>query len=168
LGYQVAASTVWKILHQAGIDPAPRRVGPTWTQFLTAQAKGIMACDFPHVDTIGLTRIYVLFLMEIATRRVHLLGATTNPTGQWVAQQARNLMLDLGERAGQFRFLIRDRDAKYTAMFDTVFQTEGVQVLLTPVLVENAAVGSGLGLSGRPPGRRRRPWADDLNLCRLG
>jgi transposase InsO family protein len=132
LGYRVAASTVWCILTRAGVDPAPRRTGPTWTQFLTAQAKGILACDFLHVDTIGLTRIYVLFLMEIATRRVHILGATTNPSGEWVAQQARNLMMDLGERARQFRFLIRDRDTKYTAVFDEVFTTEGIEVLRSP------------------------------------
>ncbi|OKI63429.1 hypothetical protein A6A27_26830 [Micromonospora sp. CB01531] len=132
LGYRIAPSTIWAILTKAGVGPAPRRAGPTWTEFLTAQAKGILACDFLRVDTIGLTRIYVLFLMEFATRRVHVLGATTNPTGQWVAQQARNLMLDLGERANRFRFLIRDRDTKYTAMFDTVFQAEGVEVLLTP------------------------------------
>jgi transposase InsO family protein len=107
-------------------------VGPTWTEFLTAQARGILSCDFLHVDTIGLNRIYVLFLMEVATRRVHLLGATTNPSGQWVAQQARNLMLELGERVDQFRFLIRDRDAEYTRMFDEVFRAEGVQILLSP------------------------------------
>jgi putative transposase len=132
LGYRIAPSTIWTILTKAGVGPAPRRAGPTWTEFLTAQAKGILACDFLHVDTIGLTRIYVLFLIEIATRRVHLLGATTNPSGQWVAQQARNLMLDLGERTTRFQFLIRDRDAKYTATFDTAFQAEGIQVLLTP------------------------------------
>jgi transposase InsO family protein len=132
LGYRVAASTVWSILTKAGLDPAPRRSGPSWTQFLKAQAKGILACDFLHVDTIGLTRIYVLFLMEIATRRVHLLGVTTHPNGAWVAQQARNLMLDLGERAGQFRFLIRDRDTKYTTMFDEVFTSEGIEVLRSP------------------------------------
>jgi transposase InsO family protein len=132
LGYQVAASTVWTILTNAGVDPAPRRSGPTWTQFLSAQAKGILACDFLHVDTVGLTRIYVLFLMEIATRRVHILGATTNPTGAWVAQQARNLMMELGDRTGQFRFLIQDRDSKYTAAFNEVFSTEGIKVLRTP------------------------------------
>jgi putative transposase len=132
LGYRVAASTVWSIPTNAGIDPAPRRTGPTWTQFLTAQAKKILACDFLHVDTIGLTRISVLFLMEIATRRVHLLGATTHPSGEWVAQQARNLMMDLGEKAAQFRFLIRDRDAKYTDMFDQVFTSEGIEILRSP------------------------------------
>jgi putative transposase len=99
LGYSIAASTVWALLTKAGIDPAPRRAGPTWTEFLAAQAKGILACDFLHVDTIWLTRIYVLFLMELDTRRVHVLGTTANPTGAWVTQQARNLMMDLGEQA---------------------------------------------------------------------
>jgi putative transposase len=98
---------VWKVLQSAGVDPAPRRAGPTWPQFLTSQARGILACDFLHVDTIALKRIYVLFVMEIATRRVHLLGATRNPDGGWVVQQARNLIMDLGHRATQFRFLIR-------------------------------------------------------------
>jgi transposase InsO family protein len=132
LGYRLGASTIWAILTKAGAGPAPRRAGPTWTEFLTAQGKGILACDFLHVDTVGLTRIYVLFLMEVATRRVHVLGATTNPTGEWVAQQARNLMLELGERAARFRFLIRDRDAKYTGVFDAVFHAEGIEVLRTP------------------------------------
>jgi len=132
LGYRIASSTVWTILTKAGVDPAPRSGGPTWTQFLTSQAKGLLACDFLHVDTIGLTRIYVLFLMEVATRRVHILGATTNPTGEWVAQQARNLMMHLGHQASTFRFLIRDRDAKYTTMFDEVFTSEGIEVLRSP------------------------------------
>lgn len=132
LGYQVSASAVWKILHTAGIDPAPRRAGPTWTQFLSAQAKAILACDFLHVDTISLKRIYVLFVMEIATRRVHLLGATPHPTGPWVTQQARNLLMDLGERAGQFTFLIRDRDTKFSGAFDTVFTAHGVRIIRTP------------------------------------
>ena len=132
LGYRVAASTVWSILTAAGVDPAPRRGGPTWSQFLTAQAEGILACDFLHVDTIGLTRIYVLFLMEVETRRVHVLGVTKYPTGEWVTQQARNLLLDLGDRVARFRFLIRDRDSKYIAAFDEIFVAEGIEILRTP------------------------------------
>jgi transposase InsO family protein len=131
-GYRIAASTVWTILTKAGIDPAPRRAGPTRTQFLKSQAKGILVCDFLHVDTIGLTRIYVLFLMEVDTRRVHVLGATTNPTGVCVAQRARNLMMELGERAKQFRCLIHDRDTKYTAVFDQVFTADGIKIVRTP------------------------------------
>jgi putative transposase len=131
LGYRLAPSTIWAILTRGRCWSGAAAGRPTWTGFLTGQAKGILACAFLHVDTIGLTRIYVLFLMEVATRRVHRLGATTNPTGQWVAQQARNLMLELGERAARFRFLIRDRDAKYTRMFDAVFGAEGIEVLLT-------------------------------------
>ncbi|WP_446220123.1 integrase core domain-containing protein [Micromonospora sp. IBHARD004] len=138
LGYRVAPSTVWTVLTAAGVDPAPRRGGPAWTEFLTAQARGVLARDFLHVDTIGLTRVYVLFLMEIATRRVHVLGATTNPAGEWVTQQARNLLMDLGDRVAQFRVLIRDRDSKYTAAFDEVFTTEGIEILRTPTRAPRA------------------------------
>lgn len=145
LGYRLGASTIWAILTKAGAGPAPRRAGPTWTEFLTAQAKGILACDFLHVDTVGLTRIYVLFLMEVAARRVRVLGATTNPTGEWVAQQARNLMLEMGERAARFRFLIRDRDAKYTGMFDAVFHAEGIEVLRTPPQAPRANAYASVG-----------------------
>ena len=132
LGYQVAASTVWKILHQAGVDPAPRRGGPTWKQFLTTQARTILACDFFTVDTVLLTRIYVLFFMQLATRHVHVVGVTAHPTGAWVAQQARNVLLELDQRASGLRFLLRDRDSKFTTVFNAVFTGAGVNVIKTP------------------------------------
>ena len=132
LGYPVAASTVWKILHNAEVDPAPRRSGPTWKQFLTAQAQTILACDFFTVDTVLLKRLYVLFFVEIASRQVHVVGVTAHPTGAWVAQQARNLLMDLDQRAAGLRFLLPDRDTKFTAIFDTVFTAEGIDVIKTP------------------------------------
>ncbi|MEZ0074122.1 integrase core domain-containing protein [Planotetraspora sp. GP83] len=131
LGRKVSPATVWAILKKAGFDPAPQRSDPTWAQFLKAQASGILAADFFHVETITLARLYCFAVIEHATRRVHILGVTANPTANWVAQQARNLMLDLGDRTADFRFLIRDRDRKFTAPFDEVFKTEGIRVLLT-------------------------------------
>jgi putative transposase len=103
LGRRIAPSTVWAILKKAGIDPAPRRSGPAWGEFLRAQAEGILACDFFHAETIMLTRLYCFAVVEHATRRVHILGVTANPTAGWVAQQARNLLMDLEERAGPFK-----------------------------------------------------------------
>ena len=131
LGRTVSPATVWAILKKAGLDPAPRRSDPTWAQFLKAQAPGILACDFFSVETVMLARLYCFAVVEHATRRVHVLGVTANPTARWVAQQARNLMLDLGDRAGDFRFLIRDRDSRFTRLFDEVFTTEGIRVVLT-------------------------------------
>jgi putative transposase len=133
LGRQVGASTVWAILKRAGIDPSPRRSGPTWTEFLRAQAKGILACDFFHCDTVLLTRLYCLAVVEHATRRVHVLSVTAHPTADWVAQQARNLLMDLGDRGEQFKFVIRDRDSKFISMFDTVLASEGIQIITTPI-----------------------------------
>ena len=133
LGITVAPSTVWQILHAAGIDPAPRRAGPTWRQFLAAQAAGILVVDFLHVDTVLLKRLYVLVFIEHGTRRMHLGGVTEHPTGEWTVQQARNLALALGERFEDIRFLLRDRGSNFTASFDAVFQATGTRILLTAV-----------------------------------
>ena len=138
LGYTVAASTVWKIMKKAGLDPAPRRSGPTWQQFLTTQAKGILAVDFFHVDTALLRRLYVLFFVEHDRRRVYLAGITAHPTAAWVVQQARNLMMDLGDRVDTLRFLIRDRDATFTAAFDAVFTAVGIEILRAPARAPRA------------------------------
>jgi putative transposase len=131
LGYAIAASTVWEILHAAGIDPAPRRAGPTWRQFLTAQAHAIIACDFLVVETVLLKRLYVLVFIEHGTRRLHLGGVTAHPTGAWAVQQARNLAMDLGDRLDALRFLIHDRDPLFTTAFDEVFKAEGLRIITT-------------------------------------
>ncbi len=138
LCYRVSASSVRRVLRAAGIDPAPRRVSTTWRSFLAQQAAGIVACDFFFVDTVWLTRYYVLFFIEIETRRVHLCGITTNPTGGWVTQQARNLATALDERGRVVRHLIRDRDAKFTRSFDDVWRSIGAQAVRTPVRAPNA------------------------------
>ena len=138
LGHQIAASTIWKILTSAGIDPAPLRSGPTWRQFLTTQAHAILAVDFTHVDTVLLRRLYILVVIEHGTRRVHLAGITAHPTGAWVTQQARNLLIDLGDHAEQFRYLIRDRDTKFTAAFDAVFTGADIRIIRSPVRAPRA------------------------------
>ena len=132
LGHPIAASTVWQILHDAGIGPAPRRTGPTWKQFLTAQARGIIAVDFVHVDTVLLHRLYALIVMEHGTRRVRLAGITANPDGSWTRQAARNVLMDLGQRATSVKFPIRDGAGQFTSSFDAVFAAEGIRILASP------------------------------------
>ena len=140
LGHRIAASTVWQILHDAGIGPAPRRSGPSWRQFLTAQAKAVMAVDFLHVDTLFLTRIYALIAVEHGSRRTHLIGLSTHPTGAWTTQAARNLMIDLGDRVTTVKFLLRDRDSRFTGAFDAVFAAEGIRILISPPRAPRANV----------------------------
>jgi len=138
LGVRVSATAIRATLRRHGLNPAPRRTTMTWQAFLRQQAAGIVACDFFTVDTVRLRRLYVLFFIELDTRRVHLAGVTANPNGAWVAQQARNLMLALGEWGRRLRFLLRDRDAKFCRPFDDVFRAEGATVLLTPVQAPDA------------------------------
>ena len=134
----MAPSTVCQILKDAGIDPAPRRAADTWRRFLASQAATIMAADFFHVDTIFLKRLYALFFIEHGTRRVHLAGITAHPTGEWVTQQGRNLLMTLDDRAHRMKFLIRDRDTRFTAAFDAVFTAAGARIIKTPVQAPRA------------------------------
>jgi hypothetical protein len=120
LGVKVAASTVWEILKTSGIDPARRQTGPTWSQFLRSQAGAILASDFFTADLLDGTQAYVLAVIEHASRRIRILGVTQHPTGEWTTQQARNLLMDLGEQAHRVKFMIRDRGSNFTAAFDAV------------------------------------------------
>jgi putative transposase len=130
LGVKVAASTVWEILRASGIDPAPRRTGLTWPQFLRSQAEAILACDFLTVDLPGGTQAYVLAVIEHATRRIRILGLTVHPTGEWTAQQARNLLMDLDGQADRVKFMIRDRGSNFTAAFDAILTDAGIRTVL--------------------------------------
>jgi putative transposase len=133
LGARIAASTVWEILKNAGIDPTPRQADPTWPQFLRSQAEAILACDFFTTDLLDGTQAYVLAVIEHATRRIRILGVTSHPTGAWTAQQARNLLMDLGEQVHQVKFMIRDRGSNYTAAFDAILADTGIRTVLCNV-----------------------------------
>jgi putative transposase len=138
LGVRVPATAIRTTLRRHGMDPAPRPTAITWRAFLRRQAAGIVACDFFTVDTVWLRRLYVLFFIELATRRVYLAGVTANPNAAWVTQQARNLLQLLEQQGRRVRFLIRDRDAKFCGGFDDVFGSEGAEVLVAPVQAPNA------------------------------
>jgi putative transposase len=138
LGIKLAASTVWTILQEAGIKPAPKRIETSWPEFLRRQAASIFECDFLTVDTVFMKRFYVLFFIELATRRVWLAGITTNPDSVWVTQQARNLLMRLDDEDIRPRFLVRDRDTKFTPDFDEVFRSDGIRVIKAPVRAPKA------------------------------
>src|SRR5207247_3749484 len=133
LGVKIAASTAWEILKKAGIEPVPRRTGPGWSLFLRSQAEAILACDFFTADLLDGTQAYVLAVIEHATRRIRILGITLHPTGEWTAQQARNLIMDLGEQAHRVKFMIRDRGSNFTAAFDAVLAGAGIRTVLCNV-----------------------------------
>jgi putative transposase len=138
MGITIAASSVWAILKRHGVEPSPRRSGPTWTEFLSAQAKGLIACDFFHVDTVLLRRLYVLVFIHHDTRLLRIAGVTANPVTGWVTQQARNLSMGFAEPANAVKFLIRDSDTKFTASFDDVFTAEGTRIIKSPVRAPRA------------------------------
>jgi transposase InsO family protein len=132
LGMRISASSIRRVLRRHGLGPAPRN-GPTWSEFLRSQAYSVLATDFFTVDTAWMTQLYVLFVIELSTREVHVLGVTDHPTSTFVTQVARNLVGDLADRSRSVKFLIRDRDTKFTATFDEVFRSEGIRVIKTPI-----------------------------------
>jgi putative transposase len=132
LGHRVSGSTIRRILNLTRLGPAPRRADAHWRDFVRTHAGSIMACDFFCVDTVMLRRLYVFFIVEVGTRFVHILGVRPNPGGDWVAQRARDLLAELGDRAGHFKFLVRDRDTKFTAVFDEIFAGNDTTVIKIP------------------------------------
>src|SRR5664280_203876 len=138
LGLRVGATTIRTLLRTARLGPAPRHTGPSWTEFLRAQAGGIIACDFFTVETAWLRTLYVLVFIELGSRRIHLSPATEHPNSAWVTQQARNLVMNLDDRSLESRSLIRDRDSKYSRSFDAVLRSEGMRVIRTPFRAPNA------------------------------
>ena len=156
LGYRIGASTIRRVLKALKIPPAPKRhTDATWRQFLHTQASTMLATDFFHVDcAVTLQRLYCLFVMEVGSRYVHILGITANPDGLWTVQQIRNLLMNLGERAADFRFLVRDRAGQFTASFDAVLADAGIEAVMIPPRCPRAnAMRKG---SCSPPGRRSR------------
>jgi putative transposase len=137
LGISVSATSVRKVLLEQGLQPAPERSDSSWCAFLRAQAASVLACDFLTVETAFLQRVYVLFFISLATRRIEYIACTPNPDGHWTAQQARNFVMQLGDQQ-PFRFLIHDRDTKFSHAFDEVFRSEGIKVIRTPVQAPNA------------------------------
>jgi putative transposase len=158
LGIRVSASTVRRVLKRLRIPPAPLCSRSSWRQFLPTQASTMLACDFFHVDcAVTLRRVYVFFAIEVGTRYVHVLGVTAHPDGAWTVQQARNLLMDLGEHAARLRFMIRDRAGQFTDTFDAVLAGIGIEVVKIPPLPAGERIRRTLGT--HRPGRGYRPYA---------
>jgi putative transposase len=157
LGLNLPPASVWNILQRHGLEPSPGRSGATWGEFLRIQAETILACDFFTVDSVLLRRLYVVFFIEVDTRMVFGTGVTAHPSGAWVVQQARNLSVELSERTQPVKVLIRDVDTKFTASFDTVFRSEGIRIVRTPIRAPRANA-----LAERFVGTVRRECLDRL------
>ena len=162
IGIDLAPSSVWNILQRHGIDPAPLRRGPTWGELLKAQATTMLACDFFTIDTVHLRGLYALFFIELDSRKVFVTGATAHPTGAWVVQQVRNLSCELDGRVRSVKFLIRDRDAKFTASFDEIFRSEGIRIIRTPIRAPRANA-----IAERFVGTVRREGLDRMQILGL-
>jgi len=163
LGVKVAASTIWEILKDAGVEPAPERTSSTWAVFLRSQAHAIIAADFFETTTLTGAKMYVLAVIENTTRRIHILGVTAYPTAAWVTQTARNLVMDLEDAGCQVKHLIRDRDGKYPALFDTVLSDAGIEIVLSGVRIPRMNSIMERWIPSLPP-RTPRPHPD-LQPC---